>query len=99
MSVEDIIHQKLHSLSPVYVQLVNESHMHAAQAAASHFKLVLVSEAFAELRPVARHQKIYQLLATELAGPVHALALHLYTPEEWQQSQVPDSPNCMGQGQ
>lgn len=98
MSTADIIRQKLQGLEPTYLELVNESHMHAAQAADSHFKLIMVSPAFEGLRTVARHQAIYKLLADELAGPVHALAMHLYTADEWQASQVPDSPNCMGHG-
>ncbi len=50
------------------------------------------------MRKVARHQRMYQILADELAGPVHALALHTYSPAEWQQRQgeTPASPNCLG---
>jgi BolA protein len=43
---------------------------------------------------------VYQLLAQQLADGVHALALHLYDPEEWKSlQQVPNSPNCMGVGE
>lgn len=98
MSIEEGIRQKLATMEPSYLELVNESHMHAAQAQASHFKLILVSTHFDGLRTVARHQTIYRLLAEELQGPVHALAMHLFTPEEWHKSQVPNSPNCMGRG-
>ncbi len=78
--------------------LLNESHMHAGPAANSHFNLTLVSEVFAGKRPVARHQMLYKLLAEELAGEIHALALHLFTPEEWQQAgnMSEASPNCQG---
>jgi BolA protein len=43
---------------------------------------------------------VYSALAAELAGPVHALAIHTYTPAEWQESNnvAPDSPNCLGGG-
>lgn len=90
------IQNKLQVLQPQVVDVVNESHMHAGPATDSHFKLVVVSDAFAGVRPVARHQQVYALLADELAGPIHALALHLYTPEEFQTVQVPLSPNCLG---
>lgn len=96
MTVTDSIQGKLAALNPQHLELLNESHMHAGPATDSHFKLVLVSEAFSGLRAVARHQKVYALLAEELAGPVHALALHLYTPEEWQTASVPASPKCQG---
>jgi BolA protein len=64
----------------------------------THFKVILVSEAFDGKRKVARHQQVYAALATQLEGPVHALALHTYTPAEWQQRQqeAPTSPQCLG---
>ena len=45
-----------------------------------------------------RHQNVYEILADELSGSVHALALHLYTPGEWQtrHGAIPDSPDCRG---
>jgi BolA protein len=70
--------------------------MHAGPATDSHYKLILVSEAFEGLSKVKRHQRLYSILKDELAGPVHALALHLYTPQEWQAVNVPDSPLCAG---
>lgn len=98
MSIAETIKSKLQILEPSHLELINESHMHAAQASDSHYKLILVSAHFEGLRTVVRHQKIYGLLAEELRYPVHALAMHLYSPEEWQHSQVPNSPNCMGHG-
>ncbi|MAD46818.1 MAG: transcriptional regulator [Oceanospirillaceae bacterium] len=96
MTIAESIKTKLADLNPQHLELINESHMHAGPATDSHFKLVLVSEAFDGQRVVARHQSVYQRLADELAGPVHALALHLYTPSEWQEAEVPASPNCQG---
>ena len=64
----------------------------------THFKVTIVSPQFDGKRNVARHQMIYGLLSEQLAGPVHALALHTYTVEEWAQrsAAAPDSPDCMG---
>lgn len=98
-SVENTIREKLDTeFTPTHLALLNESHMHAGPATNSHFKLILVSEAFADLSPVRRHQAIYRALAEELAGEVHALAMHLYTPMEWQDAEAtyPDSPECAG---
>jgi len=82
---------------PEHMELNNESHMHAGPATESHFKLILVSQRFTGLNAVKRHQFIYKLLSEELSGPLHALALHLFTPEEWkQETAVPDSPLCAG---
>jgi BolA protein len=100
MSVQQQIETKLSAALPlVYVEVANESHMHSVPPGSeTHFKLVLVSPQFAGKRPVARHQLVYKVLADELAGPVHALALHTYTEEEWLQRQgaAPVSPQCMG---
>ena len=99
MSVEANIRSKLQQhFSPTHLEVHNESHMHSVPAnSETHFKLVVVANSFEGLRAIARHQQIYKLLAAELAGPIHALAIHTYTPEEWQQQEsAPDSPNCMG---
>ena len=85
------------AFSPEHIELVNESYMHSVPPGSeSHFKLVLVSAQFSELRSVARHQKIYAALG-EVMQQIHALALHTYTPEEWQaQGVAPASPQCLG---
>ncbi|MBT1444675.1 BolA/IbaG family iron-sulfur metabolism protein [Shewanella sp. JM162201] len=99
MTVADIIHAKLtEALAPLHLEVINESHMHnVPKGSESHFKLVLVSRAFEGQRLIGRHRAVNQLLADELAGSVHALSMHTYTPEEWSAlGAVPDSPNCMG---
>lgn len=98
MSIARSIHDKLtRGLAPQHLDIINESHRHAGAATESHFKLVVVADAFSGLGPVKRHQTLYRLLAEELAGPVHALALHAYTPEEWRASgEAPPSPACRG---
>ncbi len=100
MSVEAKVRAKIEqALQPVFLTVENESHGHRVPAGSeTHFKVVVAAQAFEGLRPVARHQRVYQLLAQELQQGVHALALHTYTPSEWQQQgQAPDSPACMGQ--
>lgn len=99
MSLANTIEQKLRAQFEVlHLNLDNESHMHSGPATDSHFKLTLVADAFEGKRLVQRHQMIYGLLATELQGPVHALALHLFTPAEWQArgGEVMPSPTCRG---
>lgn len=99
MSVQDVIETKLQGeLHPQLLHIENESHMHSGPATESHFKVTAVADAFAGLSRVKRHQRVYGILAAELAGPIHALALHLYTPGEWQDRQqaVPQSPDCRG---
>lgn len=82
-----------------HVELINESHMHSVpENSETHFKLTLVSTDFSGLSKVKRHQKIYTLLNDLMQEGLHAIALHTYTPEEWQAANQasPASPNCMG---
>lgn len=83
---------------PAVLEVLNESHMHSVPPnSETHFKVVIVTAAFDGKRKVARHQQIYGALSAQLEGPVHALALHTYTPAEWaEREQAPDSPDCMG---
>ena len=49
-----------------------------------HWSAVVVSEAFAGLRPIARHQRVYATLGTRMhTDEVHALSMKTYTPAEW----------------
>ncbi len=101
MRVERAITAKLtDGLAPEFLLVENESGMHAGPAAESHFKLTVAARRFDGMSPVARHRHVYGLLADELAGGVHALALHLYSPAEWaaRRRAAPDSPDCRGGG-
>jgi BolA protein len=100
MTVQQEIEQQLKSqLNPSFLDVANESHQHSVPPnSETHFRVVVVSEAFDGRRKVARHQQVYAALTAQLEGPVHALALHTYTPQEWQQRQqdAPASPECRG---
>ncbi|AEY00948.1 BolA protein [Oceanimonas sp. GK1] len=101
MSMQSTIEHKVReALSPEHLEVINESYMHRVEPGSeTHFKLVVVSNAFDGQRLLARHRTLNTLLADELAGGVHALALHTLTPAEWRErGGVPDSPNCMGKG-
>ena len=100
MTVESDITLALQSaFQPSMLQVENESHRHNVPPnSETHFKVTLVTESFVGQRSVRRHQSVYSVLAELLAGPVHALALHTYTPDEWagRQQTSPDSPDCLG---
>ncbi len=99
MSMRETIQQKLtKAFNPQYITVEDESRNHSVpDGAESHFKVVMATEAFADTRAVKRHQGVYAVLQEELAGSVHALALHLYTPEEWSaRAEAPVSPECQG---
>jgi BolA family transcriptional regulator, general stress-responsive regulator len=74
-------------LQPTRLDVINESELHAGHRSSpgtgeSHFRLLIVSSAFTGLSRVARHRLVNGLLAAELAGSVHALALATYAPDE-----------------
>ncbi len=88
MLVKSRIEQKLtEALRPESLRVVDESHLHVGHAGhrpegETHFSVYVVSAAFAGKSRVERHRIINAALAEELAGPVHALALHPSAPGE-----------------
>ena len=88
MTVAATIRQKLSErLTPIRLDIVDESHRHAGHAGArpegeTHFTVTIASPVFAGLSQVARQRLVYQILAEELATRVHALSLTTLAPEE-----------------
>jgi len=82
------LRQKLEAaFAPQTLVIDDESARHAGHSGAreggeSHFRLRIVSPAFAGLSRVERQRRVYAVLADEIAGGVHALALTTLTPEE-----------------
>lgn len=84
-------------LTPVHLELTDESHQHSVPAGAeSHFNLLIVSPAFEGKRLVQRHQAVYRALADELESGLHALTLKTLSPAEWQGQGPATSPKCRG---
>jgi len=50
-----------------------------------HFDAVVICPQFAGKRPVQRHQLVYATLGAAVGAEIHALALQVYTPEEYAQ--------------
>lgn len=102
MSVAQEIERKLaDGLDLAHLEVVNESGNHnVPPGSETHFKVVAVADEFAGQRLLARHRRIHELLAAELAGAVHALSIHAYTGEEWRRrfGAAPLSPPCLGGG-
>jgi BolA protein len=100
MTVQSTIEAKLtDALAPLHLEVVNESANHSVPPGSeSHFKVVLVAAEFDGQRLLARHRRVNSVLAQELAGAIHALALHTYTEAEWRErfGAAPMSPPCLG---
>ena len=88
MSLETSMREKLISaFKPSHLDVVNESHLHAGHhhspnSGESHFRVLIVSEAFAGKSRVERHRLVNDLLTSELQGGVHALAIKACAPGE-----------------
>lgn len=88
MSVTATIESKLRAaFAPEAFELVDESERHRGhsgyrEGGESHFRLRMVAAAFAGQSRVARQRAVNRVLAAELAGPVHALAMELRAPGE-----------------
>ena len=100
MTLAQTIEEKLTAaFAPTLLVVENESSMHSVpKGSETHFKVVVVSDAFAGKGPVARHQLVYKALAAEMQpGGVHALAITSRTPDEWAASPEANvSPLCKG---
>lgn len=88
MSADQRIREKLMiAFEPTRLDVINESHLHAGHRSSpgtgeSHYRVLIVSPAFAGKSRVARHRMVNDALADELKGRVHALALTIYAPDE-----------------
>lgn len=86
MSVESTIREKLEvAFRPASLDIVNESHLHHGHHGSpgtgeSHFRVHIVAQAFAGKSRVERHRLVNDVLRTELAGPIHALAIKAESP-------------------
>lgn len=86
MRTVDRIRQRLtEAFRPESLEVVDESHLHEGHAGhrpggESHFRVYIVSEVFRGKSRLDRHRAVNAALAGELAGPVHALAIHADAP-------------------
>ncbi len=100
MNIQNNIERKLlDHFDPAHLEVVNESFMHNVPTGSeTHFKVVLVTPKFSGERLINRHRAVNAVLKDELADQIHALALHTYTDEEWQNlyGHAPASPHCLG---
>ncbi|MCC0039742.1 MAG: BolA family transcriptional regulator [Brucellaceae bacterium] len=96
MSIQAAMEAKLKAeFSPERMAVINESHLHAGHhhsesghhgtfdgTGETHFRVRIVSQAFAGKSRVERHRAVNALLAEELRGGVHALAIEPAAPGE-----------------
>jgi BolA protein len=88
MSTKDLITNKLReAFTPESLDVADESHLHEGHAGhrpggETHFRVYIVSPVFKGKSRIERHRMINAALSAELAGSVHALAIHAQAPGE-----------------
>lgn len=83
--VEALVREKLAFLSPLQLQLIDDSAEHAGHAGAGgggHYRLLIVSAQFAGKTTLQRHRLIYDALGDLMRCRIHALSIRSLTPDE-----------------
>lgn len=74
------------ALSPVNVDIIDDSHKHAGHAGArgggGHFNVTIVADAFEGKGLLQRHRMVYAALGNAMQSEIHALSIQAYTPQE-----------------
>ncbi|MFC3909526.1 BolA family protein [Legionella dresdenensis] len=87
------------TFNPIFLEVINESSLHhVPENSETHFKVTVVSNSFQAKSRIERHRELNKLLADQFDLGLHALSLHLYTPEEWEKAggKTGQSPVCKG---
>lgn len=86
MNTLELMRAKLASLLPEQLDIEDESAQHAGHAGAKggggHYRLYIVSAAFAGNSTLARHRLVYEALGEMMHKQIHALSITAHTPEE-----------------
>jgi BolA protein len=85
-----MIETLMRALAPARLEVTDESHLHAGHSGhrpggETHYRVDIVSDAFKGKGRLDRHRMVNEALASELAGGVHALAIHASAPGEGEQ--------------
>jgi len=75
------------SLAPERLEVIDESSLHAGHAGAvpgktTHVRVRVVSAAFSGKSRIERHRLVNHLMASEIDGGLHALAIEARAPDE-----------------
>ena len=83
---ETTLRQRLASLDPLRLELIDDSAKHAGHAGArsggGHYRLLIVSESFCGKSTLARHRLVYDALGELMRSRIHALSIQSLAPDE-----------------
>ncbi len=75
-----------HELSPSYIDIIDESHLHAGHAGAAsgagHFSVTIVSDKFAGKSAIQRHRMVYLAVNDLMPSEIHALSIDAQAPDD-----------------
>jgi BolA protein len=83
--VEALLRERLAALSPLRLEVVDDSALHAGHAGArvgGHYRLLIVSREFAGKTTLQRHRLIHDALGELMRSRIHALSIRSLTPDE-----------------
>lgn len=85
----DALRAALSALEPSLLEITDDSHKHAGHEGArdgrGHFSLLIVSQRFSGMNPVARHRAVYAAVGELMQTDIHALSMRAYAPEEFRE--------------
>jgi len=81
----DIIKERLSHLSPLMIEITDQSHLHhghKGNSGGGHYTLTITSASFSKLKRMQRHRLIYDALADLILSKIHALSIKALAPDE-----------------
>ena len=87
MSMKERISASLQTLSPITLEVIDESENHRGhggwrEGGETHYRVIIRAQCFAGASRVDRHRQVNALLANEFARGLHALAISAKAPGE-----------------
>ncbi|MCC5796435.1 MAG: BolA family transcriptional regulator [Methylophaga sp.] len=79
------LRQRLQSLEPQTLKIIDESHLHVGHAGntgGKHYRILIVSDAFQGLGLLQRHRLVYDSVGSLMQSHIHALSIQAKTPAE-----------------
>lgn len=82
--IEDMRAKLIAALNPLFLEILDEGHLHIGHAGegSGHFRVRIVSDAFAGKNAIQRHRLVYSALNDLIGHGIHALAIEARAPGE-----------------
>ena len=84
--LESVLRERLANLTPLRLELVDESAKHAghevAKSGGRHYRLLIISTEFSGKSTLLRHRLIYDTLGELMRSKIHALSIQALAPGE-----------------